>query len=73
MSSSSSSAHLYNQQNYGLTRSVTLPDSQHHSRRTNTYNTPNRPMHNDTEQHDGIKKILCFYFFNLLYLYRSSS
>ncbi len=56
-SSSSSSSHLY-QPNYGLSRSVTLPESQHHSRRTNSYNMPARSMHNDHGiQQDGRKNV----------------
>jgi hypothetical protein len=53
---SSSSSHLY-QQNYGLSRSVTLPESQHNSRRSNSYNMSVRQTKNDTDmqQHDGMK------------------
>ncbi len=51
----SSSSLLY-QQNYGLSRSVTLPEAQHNTRRSNSYNMPLRQMHNDHEiQHDGMK------------------
>ncbi|CAF2572071.1 unnamed protein product [Rotaria sp. Silwood2] len=46
-SQSSSSSHLY-QQNYGLSRSVTVPESQHQSRRSNSYTMSNRQM-NDNE------------------------
>ncbi|CAF4064379.1 unnamed protein product [Rotaria sp. Silwood2] len=46
-SQSSSSSHLY-QQNYGLSRSVTIPESQHQSRRSNSYTMSNRQM-NDNE------------------------
>jgi hypothetical protein len=50
------SSHSY-QQTYGLSRSVTLPESQHNSRRSNNYNIPNRQTYNDNDmQHDGIKK-----------------
>ncbi len=65
--SSSSSSHLY-QQNYGISRSVTLPESQNNSRRTNSYSIPMRQMHNDHEmQHDGMKKK--FYFKFCIFLY----
>jgi hypothetical protein len=68
----SSSSNLY-QQNYGLSRSVTLSESQQHSRRSNNYNMPIRQMQNDPDmQQDGMKNIL-FLFYNLLYSYRSSS
>jgi hypothetical protein len=54
--SSSSSSHLY-QQTYGLSRSVTLPESQHQSRRSNSYSMSVRQMNNDDDmQHDGKMK-----------------
>jgi len=57
---SSSSSHLY-QQNYGLSRSITLPESQNNSRHSNSYNTSIRQMHNDNDlQHDGIKTNFVF-------------
>ena len=63
---SSSASHLY-QQNYGLSRSVTLPESQHQSRRANSYNMPSRQIHNDNEtQHDGRKKSFSLIFYSFL-------
>lgn len=51
---SASTSHLY-QQNYGLSRSVSVvPESQHHSRRSNSYNMPIRQMSHDEDlQIDG--------------------
>lgn len=50
---SGSSSHLY-QQNYGLSRSVTLPESQHQSRRSNSYNMSIRHLNNEDDlQQDG--------------------
>lgn len=50
---SSSSSHMYSQ-NYGLSRSVTVPDSQHQSRRSHSYNMSSRTMPNDGEmQQEG--------------------
>ncbi|CAF2112881.1 unnamed protein product [Rotaria magnacalcarata] len=46
--SSSSSSPLY-QQNYGSSRNVTLPDSQQNTRRSNSYNMPQRQMHNESD------------------------
>ncbi|CAF1217632.1 unnamed protein product [Adineta steineri] len=47
-----SSPNLY-QQNYGLNRSVTIPESEHHSRRSNSYNVSSKHMNNDDDmQHD---------------------
>ncbi|CAF1399334.1 unnamed protein product [Adineta ricciae] len=41
------------QQNYNLSRSTTLPDSDHQSRRSNSYHVSNRHMNNDDDaQHD---------------------
>ena len=45
-------------QNYGLSRSVTLPESQHQSRRSHSYNIPTRPMGNENDmQQDGERNI----------------
>jgi hypothetical protein len=56
----SSSPTLY-QQNYALSRSVTLPEPEHNSRRSNSYNVPSRHTNNDDDmQHDG--KTIPHYF-----------
>ncbi len=56
----SSSPTLY-QQNYALSRSVTLPEPEQNSRRSNSYNVPNRHTNNDDDmQHDG--KTIPHYF-----------
>lgn len=48
-----SSSNLYSQ-NYGLSRSVTLPESQHQSRRSHSYNIPTRSMGNESDmQQEG--------------------
>ena len=50
---SSSSSRLY-QQNFSLSRSVTLPETQHQSRRSNSYNVPVRASHHENDyQQDG--------------------
>ncbi len=61
---SASSSSMYYQQNYGLSRSVTLPEPQHNSRRSNSYNIQLRQMHNDDEmQHDGMRNLFLFHIF----------
>ena len=56
---SSSSSRLY-QQNYTLSRSVTLPETSHQSRRSNSYNMPIRQDHDI--QHDGKRKTKDFLY-----------
>ncbi|CAF0813168.1 unnamed protein product [Rotaria sordida] len=46
-----SSSHVY-QQNYGLSRSAALPESHHHSRRSNSYTMSNRQMNNENDIHE---------------------
>lgn len=61
---SASSSHIY-QQNQNLSRAVALPESQHGSRRSNSYNLPNRQMQNDMDgQHDGTNKKPSFILFD---------
>ena len=52
---SSSSSHLYSQ-NYGLSRSVAVPESQHQSRRSHSYNMSTRTMANDGDMHQEGKQ-----------------
>ena len=56
--SSSSSSRLY-QQNYNLSRSITLPETQQQSRRSNSYSIPirsNNHQENDYQQDGRTKK-----------------
>ncbi|CAF0828367.1 unnamed protein product [Rotaria sordida] len=46
-----SSSNVY-QQNYGLSRSAALPESHHHSRRSNSYTMSNRQMNNENDIHE---------------------
>ena len=58
----SSSSHYYKQQSIGLSRSITLPESQHHSRRSPSYNISHRQINNDNDIHpDGIKNYFIYY------------
>ena len=57
-SHSSSASHLY-QQTYGMSRSVTIPEPQHQSRRSNSYNISNRHMNQDDEiYHENGKELI---------------
>ncbi|CAF0998589.1 unnamed protein product [Rotaria sp. Silwood1] len=47
----SSSSQVY-QQNYGLSRTITIPETQHQSRRSNSYTMPNRQMNNEDDIHE---------------------
>lgn len=62
-----SSSNSYSQ-NYGLSRSVTLPESQHQSRRSHSYNIPTRPMGNENDmQQDGERNSFILISFPILF------